>query len=580
MKHGIIALVVLALATAIGVAFRDDPYHLTLDSGYKPADQMALAHRDSPYSHVSWIISETMSYAQLRFFDKVEGGVCLEPDWASYASHPNADQMQHLLMPPDFKVQYPPADPSWPEGKPKPNPGTVVQSRYICSYPLGVLLDEEVMRQADGDPTQAAPQILIVGLGSGAGAAMLTHHFPNASITIVDIDKVVIEMVRDHYPFLRWLEQQTVPDTVDAPTAGKPRLRMVHADARLFVRHAEHPDREPRYDLILLDAYTSGSTIPPHLMTREFYAQCHAALRPGGIVFSNIIGSYTGPKHAVLGGAINSMRAAGLTHVHNFPVPSRLQRQRNLSQQQEAHDRNNIVLAADVPLDPERNPGWQLFYDRTRNAVTYELYPQFTPQDARMVHQGFIVDPRSDDYYRSCRVRLDGSEGIDAKLLSRLADKRGDRPADGTPVLIKDAELVAQVVDAVQRRYAEREQTPPWGWGTDEPPALAYVTFDGIAFTRNVFTNVVDVAASKLSRDAFRHQGAVLVGPTPDERKAIAAIAADTPSPTAIQAALREQGIDLPLAVIVGSLDPDHAWPIPDAPLFTDDKPNADILNH
>lgn len=580
MKHGILALVILALATAIGVAFRDDPYHLTQDSGYKPADQIALAHRDSPYSHVSWIISETMSYAQLRFFDKVEGGVCLEPDWASYANHPHADRMRHLLMPPDFKVQYPPADDSWPEGKPKPNPGTVVQSRYICSYPLGVLLDQEVMREADGDPARAAPQILIVGLGSGAGAAMFTHHFPNAAITIVDIDEVVIEMVRDHYPFLRWLEQQTVPDDADAPTAGKPRLRLVHADARLFIRHDAHPDREPRYDLIVLDAYTSGSTIPPHLMTREFYAQCLDALRPGGIVFSNIIGSYTGRKHAVLGGAINSMRAAGLDHVHNFPVPSRMQRQRNLSQAQEAHDRNNIVLAADVPLDPERNPGWQLFYDRARNAVTYELYPAFAPQSERAVHQGFLIDPRSNDYYLSCRVRLDGPDGVDPELLGRLAAKRGDQPADGTPVLIKDTELVTQVVGAIRRRYAERDEKLPWGWDTDNAPALAYVTFDGIAFTRSVFTNVVDVAASKLNRDAFRHQGAVLVGPTPAERAAIAAIAEDTDDPRAIQAALREQDIDLPLTVIINARKPDHTWPIPDAPLFTDGKPNADILNN
>ena len=33
----------------------------------------------------------------------------------------------------------------------------------------------------------------------------VAHHFPNASITVVDIDQVVIDMVREYYPMLDWL---------------------------------------------------------------------------------------------------------------------------------------------------------------------------------------------------------------------------------------------------------------------------------------------------------------------------------------------------------------------------------------
>ena len=54
---------------------------------------------------------------------------------------------------------------------------------------------------------------------------------------------------------------------------------------------------DEHFDLIILDAYTSGSTIPPHLMTRGIFADLARHLDPGGIVLSNIIGSYIGKTY-------------------------------------------------------------------------------------------------------------------------------------------------------------------------------------------------------------------------------------------------------------------------------------------
>ena len=74
-----------------------------------PYDQIAVAHRDSAYSHITWVASELENYAQLRFFDKVEGGVCLTPSWDSYAALAEKNPtLKHLVGPADFLVEHSP----------------------------------------------------------------------------------------------------------------------------------------------------------------------------------------------------------------------------------------------------------------------------------------------------------------------------------------------------------------------------------------------------------------------------------------------------------------------------------------
>ena len=60
----------------IGWFGRADPfvlYHIK-----EPSDQQLLAYRNSAYAHVSWVVSPSDNVAELRFFNRVEGGVCLE----------------------------------------------------------------------------------------------------------------------------------------------------------------------------------------------------------------------------------------------------------------------------------------------------------------------------------------------------------------------------------------------------------------------------------------------------------------------------------------------------------------------
>jgi spermidine synthase len=512
----VISVAIALLAIVLGLSLQDDPYRLHTNG--LPGDQLPLAHRDSPYSHITWVTSTSGNYAQLRFFDKVEGGVCLSPGWDDLADL----GVSHLAQPNDADLSPRPAASEWPKDLPRPNPGTLSNTRYICLYPTAILLNQRLMNAANNDPTAAKADILIVGLGSGIGAALYAHHFPQASITVVDIDAAVIDMVRDHYPLLRWLENQTTDD-------GRPRLKLVPYDARQFVRFADLRD-DATYDVVVLDAYTSGSTIPPHLMTHEFYGEIAAVLNDDGIVLSNIIGSYLGAKRQVLGGAMRSMITAGLEHVHNFPIYYYNFGQRSadfdVNEQREA--RNNVVLASRSALDPKANPsGWQHLED-------FVPYPELHKGRYQSLHACLIHDNQVVSTQASL-LAADGSP-IDERLLHAVRKRYGPAPRDGRNLVInKDANLVRQVIDAVRTTAATAGTASPRGWD-QERSQLAITWVDWVEHARGNFRTSVELATVKAGPRRYMHSGSNLVG---DDNAIIA-----------------------------------------DAPLFTDAQPNADMLNN
>ena len=143
------------------------------------------------------------------------------------------------------------------------------------------------------------------------------------------------------------------------------------------------------YDLVIGDAYTSGSTIPPHLMTAEFYQEIADCMTPSGILLSNIIGSYKHKKHLVLGGAMRSMQAGGLPEIHNFPIMMAREELKNAFEEHTA--RNNIVLASKQPLDPQRNAqGWE-------RLTSFTPYSDL-PTDTYVTRFVQLVDHRTSNY--------------------------------------------------------------------------------------------------------------------------------------------------------------------------------------
>jgi spermidine synthase len=113
---------------------------------------------------------------------------------------------------------------------------------------------------------QEIKRVLVLGLGAGSIPVYLQRVLPEAIIDAVELDPGVIDVSRKYFG-LR--ETRT--------------FHLIESDARVFLnRHAEP------YDLIFVDAFT-GSYIPFHLMTKEFYQLVRSRLAPHGVAAFNFI---------------------------------------------------------------------------------------------------------------------------------------------------------------------------------------------------------------------------------------------------------------------------------------------------
>ena len=110
-------------------------------------------------------------------------------------------------------------------------------------------------------------RVLVIGGGDGGAARQLMKH-QDIAVTLVDIDRSVIELSRKYMP------------TVSGGAFDNPRLELVIADGCKFVKETEQ-----RWDVIIIDS------TDPHgpgevLYTAEFYGDCKSCLTTGGIIIT------------------------------------------------------------------------------------------------------------------------------------------------------------------------------------------------------------------------------------------------------------------------------------------------------
>lgn len=145
--------------------------------------------------------------------------------------------------------------------------------KLICGYTramMGFLL------------VNPAPQdILMIGLGGGSLAKFCYRHLPQCRITVLEINADVIAL----------REQFQIP-------ADDARLRIIQCDAVDYLQN-----QAPQADVILLDGYDVDGLVE-ELNTRDFYAACQRALRPGGVLVANIWG-----KSKVLAPLLSALRS-------------------------------------------------------------------------------------------------------------------------------------------------------------------------------------------------------------------------------------------------------------------------------
>lgn len=100
----------------------------------------------------------------------------------------------------------------------------------------------------------------------GAGGFTLSHREPLNRYTYVDIDPQIRRIAEQH--FLR----------------EAARGEFIADDARRFVATSER-----RFDAVVVDVYSSHTSIPSHLVTREFWTDSRRVLKPDGVLLANLI---------------------------------------------------------------------------------------------------------------------------------------------------------------------------------------------------------------------------------------------------------------------------------------------------
>ena len=125
-------------------------------------------------------------------------------------------------------------------------------ARYV-QHLRHIILEELAFRERD---------ILVLG----AGGFTLSHREPSNRYTYVDIDPQIRDIAEQ-----RFLKE---------PIRGT----FITDDARRFVRSSDK-----KFDAVVVDVFSSHTSIPGHLVTQEFWQDSRRTLTPQGVLLINLI---------------------------------------------------------------------------------------------------------------------------------------------------------------------------------------------------------------------------------------------------------------------------------------------------
>jgi hypothetical protein len=166
-------------------------------------------------------------------------------------------------------------------------------SYYQSKGPIGQLF-------AELDRRPGAVRMAVIGLGTGTLAA---YARPGDRVTFYEIDRLVRDVAFDPRYFTY---------AADARDRGAS-LRMELGDARIRLEAVRRDRPEERYDVILVDAFTSDA-IPVHLLTREALRLYFEMLGPRGILALHISNRYLRLEPVVANLAVDRGYARLLQH--------------------------------------------------------------------------------------------------------------------------------------------------------------------------------------------------------------------------------------------------------------------------
>jgi spermidine synthase len=162
--------------------------------------------------------------------------------------------------------------------------------------------------------------VLMVGLGGGSTQRSYQHFYTNVMVETAELDPVVVEVAKKYFG---------VTET--------PRHKIHEEDGRVFLRRTTN-----RYDAIIMDAYATtryGSSLPPHLTTKEFFVLANNRLTTNGVLAYNVIGQTQGWRADVIGAIYRTLKEV-FPQVYMFPARTSL----------------NVVFVATKAREPFSSP--------------------------------------------------------------------------------------------------------------------------------------------------------------------------------------------------------------------------------
>ncbi|MYM23886.1 methyltransferase domain-containing protein [Duganella sp. FT135W] len=141
--------------------------------------------------------------------------------------------------------------------------------------------------------------ILMVGLGGGSLAKFCYRYLPQCRITVLELNPDVIAL----------REQFAIP-------RDNARFRVIQADAVEYMAELDNSA-----DVLLVDGFDAEG-LPPALGSVAFYNDCRRALRPGGVMVTNIF-SYD-PNYSVMLRRLRQVFAGRICWFHGIAGNNRI----------------------------------------------------------------------------------------------------------------------------------------------------------------------------------------------------------------------------------------------------------------
>jgi len=189
---------------------------------------------------------------------------------------------------------------------------------------------------------------LVLGGGAYTIPKMIEDDFPNSSVTVVELDPVVIEAANKYFRLSEYSNITTVKD-----------------DARRFLN-----DSTGNYDFAFIDVFNGLISIPSHLVTIEFFQELKASLSSSGVVMMNLVGSANSDENDVSHAIHNTVKSV-FNNVHVYTTVPENSNASSLT--------NVIIFASDQLIDPN---GVEFKDDSELNHLINTYRPEFSNHDS------------------------------------------------------------------------------------------------------------------------------------------------------------------------------------------------------